>query len=93
MFYTNKYLRTYKHFLIFSRFRKGDICELWIKCIKQHNPLFKKTISSNVCGLHFDSDLDYEISSTSICKTKTLKKSAVPSIFNPSKLKYLFYLL
>lgn len=92
MFYTNKYSRTYKKFPIFSRFPKRNICELWIKCIKQHNPLFEKTMSSNVCGLHFDSDLDHEISSTSICKTKTLKKNAVPSIFNPSKLKYLFYL-
>jgi len=73
-------------FFTFSRFPKGDIGELWIKCIKQHNPLFEKTISSNICGLHFDSDLDYEVSSTSIFKTKTLKKNAVPSIFDPSKI-------
>lgn len=81
-------------FHTFSRFPKGDVGELWIQFIKQHIPLFEKTISSNICGLHFDSDLDYEVSSTSICKIKTLKKNAMPSIFNPSKLLvYFFYLL
>lgn len=45
-----------------------------------------------VVYIHFDSDLDYEVSCTSISKTKMLKKNAVPSIFNPSKLNYQFNL-
>lgn len=58
---------------------------MWIKFIKKDNPAFEKTTSSNVCGLHFDSHLDYEISNTSICQSKILKKYAVPSIINPRK--------
>lgn len=63
---------------------KGVIGDEWIKCLKKHNPLFKQTNSSKVCELHFDS-VHYEVSSTSICKTKRLNENAVPSIFKQSK--------
>ncbi|VVC24478.1 Zinc finger, C2CH-type [Cinara cedri] len=66
----------------FHRFPKGDIGNQWVTFLKQHNPSFEKHVSSNVCGLHFDCNLDYEISSTSVFNTKTLKKNAVPSVIN-----------
>jgi len=73
----------------FKMFRlpKGEIRELWITFLKKYNPLFIPTShSTNVCGLHFLSDSDYEITPTSIFQTKRLKKNAVPSIMNQSKL-------
>lgn len=42
--------------------------------------------STNICGLHFLSDSDYEITPTSIFQTKRLKKNAIPTIMNQSKL-------
>lgn len=69
------------------RLPKGEIREAWITFLKKYNPLFMPTSrSTNVCGLHFLSDLDYEVTPTSIYQTKRLKKDAVPSIMNQSKL-------
>jgi len=50
--------------LLFFRFPKGDIGDKWVTYLRQFNPSFEKKASSNVCGLHFDPDLDYEISRT-----------------------------
>lgn len=75
--------------MIFFKIRlpKGEIREAWIKFLKKYNPRFMPTSrSTSVCGLHFFTDLDYEITPTSIYQTKRLKKNAVPSIMNQSKL-------
>ncbi|CAI6375665.1 unnamed protein product [Macrosiphum euphorbiae] len=53
----------------FHRFPKGDIGNKWISYLRQFNPSFEKKVSSNVCGLNFDPDLDYEISRTTDRKT------------------------
>lgn len=67
----------------FHRLPKGKNREAWIKFLKSGNPFFVPTIhNTNVCGLHFSSDLDYEIAPTSIYQTKRLKKTAVPRIMN-----------
>jgi len=42
--------------------------------------------STNICGLHFLSDSDYEITPTSIFQTEHLKKNAIPTIMYQSKL-------
>lgn len=74
----------FKFFYMF-RLPKGDISKEWIKFLEKSNPSFKLTKTCTLCGLHFDSDLDYEITATSVYQTKQLKKNAVPSILNPSK--------
>ncbi|KAL5240687.1 hypothetical protein ACI65C_008097 [Semiaphis heraclei] len=75
----------------FHRLPKGEIREAWITFLKKYNPLFMPTSrSTNVCGLHFLSDLDYEVTPTSIYQTKRLKKDAVPSIMNQNVCRSLF---
>ncbi|XP_022170022.1 uncharacterized protein LOC111033545 isoform X2 [Myzus persicae] len=69
---------------------KGDISKEWIKFLEKSNPSFKLTKTCTLCGLHFDSDLDYEITATSVYQTKQLKKNAVPSILNPTARRSLF---
>jgi len=69
------------------RLPKGEIREAWVTFLKKSNPLFMPTSRNiNVCGLHFLSDLDYEITPTSIYQTKRLKKNAIPSVMNQSEL-------
>lgn len=68
------------------RLPKSEIRDAWITFLKKYNPLFNSTSRSiNVCGLHFLSDVDYEITPTSIYQTERLKKNAVPSIMDQSK--------
>ncbi|KAL4142345.1 hypothetical protein QTP88_004825 [Uroleucon formosanum] len=75
----------------FHRLPKGEIREVWIKFLKKYNPRFMPTSrSTSVCGLHFLTDLDYEITPTSIYQTKRLKKNAVPSIMNQNIDRSLF---
>jgi len=75
--------------MIFFKLRlpKGEIREAWIKFLKKYNPLLMSTsLSTSVCGLHFKTDLDYEVTPSSVYQTKRLKKNAVPSIMHKSKL-------
>ncbi|XP_029347121.1 uncharacterized protein LOC100569745 isoform X2 [Acyrthosiphon pisum] len=65
------------------RLPKGEIREAWITFLKKYNPRFMPTTrSTSVCGLHFLTDLDYEITPSSIYQTKRLKKNAIPSIMH-----------
>ncbi|XP_008179512.1 THAP domain-containing protein 1-like [Acyrthosiphon pisum] len=65
----------------FHNIPKGDVGEAWISFLTKYNPLFKPTKTTKVCELHFDPSL-YEITPTSVFKTKKLKENAVPSIYN-----------
>ncbi|XP_060866089.1 uncharacterized protein LOC132941884 isoform X2 [Metopolophium dirhodum] len=79
--------------MIFFKIRlpKGEIRDAWITFLKKYNPLFMPTSrSTTVCGLHFLTDLDYEITPTSIYQTKRLKKNAIPSIMHQNIGRSLF---
>ncbi|XP_022177619.1 uncharacterized protein LOC111038708 [Myzus persicae] len=75
----------------FHRLPKGEIREAWVTFLKKYNPLFVPTSRCiTVCGLHFLSDLDYEITPTSAYLTKRLKKNSIPSIMNQNIRRSLF---
>jgi len=64
---------------------KRDIGKEWISFVKKYNRLFQPKNTSKICELHFDPGL-YEISSTSVYKTRRLKENAVPNICKQSNL-------
>lgn len=75
--------------MIFFKIRlpKGEIREAWITFLRKYNPHSMATsLSTSICGLHFKTDSDYEITPSSVYQTKRLKKNAIPSVMHQSKL-------
>jgi len=60
----------------------------WKKAIIAVQPNFKFSKLSKICSLHFV-ESDYNISSVS--KKKTLKSTAVPSVFTKCEYFHIFY--